>query len=607
MLTLETLNHCSTAEFIELLEGIYEHTPWVAERSAARRPFKSLTALKSALQHSVANAPRAEQLQLIRAHPELAGKQAAAGTLTQESTAEQSSVGLNRASAGDDTHELETIQQLNAAYLSRFAFPFVLAVKGHDGRGLPREAIIAAMRRRLKAHHDDEIAESLRQIGRIAELRLNQRFGFTPELGATIVGWCETLAQWSDDESGLTCTYLSHSHRRCAALLRRWMEEAGMQAHIDAIGNVVGRYRSDRPQAKTLLTGSHYDTVRNGGKYDGRAGVLLPIAVIGELHRRGEKLPFHVEVIGFADEEGVRYQNTFLGSSAIIGEFDMSLLERTDADGITMRAALQNAREAAGEIPRDTAGATSTYAAEAIPGLARNTREVLGFVEVHIEQGPVLLERDLPVGIVSSIAGSCRYLIELTGVAGHAGTTPMALRRDAATAAAEIILLVEQRCGAAPTLVGTVGQLQVPGGSINVVPGLCRLSLDIRAADDGTRDVALADILLGVQAICARRRIDLKLEQVLQAQAAPCAPWLMQQLGAAAERAGIDVLTLPSGAGHDAMAMGRLTDVAMLFVRCGNGGISHNPLETVTADDIDVSARIFADFLQHFTAEQANR
>lgn len=595
MLTLENLNHCSTREFIDLLEGIYEHTPWVAERTAALRPFKTLTALKLALQHSVSHAPRAEQLQLICAHPELAGKQAAAGALTQDSSEEQSSVGLNRA----DASELATLRQLNADYMARFAFPFILAVKGHDGRGLSREAIIATVRRRLTSHYDDEIAESLRQIGRIAELRLNQRFGFSPELGATILEWSETLAQWSDDSDALTCTYLSPSHRRCATTLRRWMEEAGMQAHIDAIGNVVGRYRSDQPNAKTLLTGSHYDTVRNGGKYDGRAGILLPIAVLGQLHRRGEKLPFHVEVIGFADEEGVRYQNTFLGSSAIIGEFDMNLLERVDADGISMRAALQQAREAAKGSP----GGGAQYSPDSIPALARHAEDLLGFVEIHIEQGPVLLERDLPVGVVSSIAGSCRYLLELSGVAGHAGTTPMNMRRDAAAAAAEIVLLVEQRCAAAPTLVGTVGQLHVPGGSINVVPGLCRLSLDIRAADDGTRDAACREILQGIEAICTRRRIDLKLEQVLQAQAAPCASWLMQQLGQATERAGIEVLTLPSGAGHDAMAMRRLTDVAMLFVRCGNGGISHNPLETVSADDIDISARIFSDFLRHFKPE----
>jgi allantoate deiminase/N-carbamoyl-L-amino-acid hydrolase len=237
---------------------------------------------------------------------------------------------------------------------------------------------------------------------------------------------------------------------------------------------------------------------------------------------------------------------------------------------------------------------------EKIASVARRPDDLLGFIEVHIEQGPVLLQRYLPVGIVTSIAGNCRYLVELGGVASHAGTTPMAMRKDAGAAAAEIVLLVERRCSQAPTLVGTVGQLQVPNGSINVIPGSCRLSLDIRAADDTTRDVAVADVLQGIEAICARRSIELKIDQVLRVAAVPCAPWLMRQLAAATERAGIAPFELPSGAGHDAMAMAAITDVAILFTRCGNGGISHNPLETMTADDAETSAQILLDFLRHF-------
>ncbi len=358
-----------------------------------------------------------------------------------------------------------------------------------------------------------------------------------------------------------------------------------MQVDIDAVGNVVGRYQSDNPQAKTLMTGSHYDTVRNGGKYDGREGILLPIAVIKHLHEHGEKLPFHVEVIAFAEEEGVRYKSTFLGSNAITGRFDISVLDKVDADGIAMRDALK----AAG------------HHIDRIASIARNPADLLGFVEIHIEQGPVLLEHDLPVGIVTSIAGSCRYLVELTGIASHAGTTPMTMRKDAAAAAAEIILLVEARCGQAPSLVGTVGQLHVPNGSINVVPGVCKLSLDIRAADDAVRKAAVDDILLGMNAIASRRGIEIKLDLVMSAPAVPCALWLMQQLSAATARAGVPPFKLPSGAGHDAMAIAAITDVAMLFTRCGNGGISHNPLETMTADDAEVSAQILLDFLRHFT------
>jgi allantoate deiminase/N-carbamoyl-L-amino-acid hydrolase len=334
------------------------------------------------------------------------------------------------------------------------------------------------------------------------------------------------------------------------------------------------------------MTGSHYDTVRNGGKYDGREGILLPIAVVKHLHERGERLPFHLDIIGFSEEEGVRFKSTFLGSSAIAGTFDPALLDKTDDDGITMRAALQDAG----------------HEVDDLAALARDPADLLGFVEVHIEQGPVLLERGLPVGIVNSIAGSCRYLIELTGVASHAGTTPMQMRKDAAAAAAEIILFVEKRCATAPSLVGTVGQLDVPGGSVNVIPGLCRLSLDVRAADDATRDAAVADILREIDAICSRRDIECKRDLTMAAPAVPCAPRLMDQLSASARRAGVAPFELSSGAGHDAMKIAAITDVAMLFTRCGNGGISHNPLETMTADDAEISAQILLDFLRNFQA-----
>jgi OHCU decarboxylase len=580
-ITLDILNTCERAVFVDALRGIYEHSPWIPERAAAARPFASLTALKLALQAVVRNAAHDEQLGLIRAHPELAGKAAVAGELTKESTGEQAKAGLNLCSP----EEFAALHRLNADYNARFGFPFILAVKGPLGKGLTRQQIIAAFTRRLNNRRADEQAENLRQIGRIAELRLNELLGHVPQLGNTIMEWSETIGAWSDDADGLTCAFMTAAHRRTAQQIATWMTEAGMQAvGIDAAGNVVGRYLADDPDAGTLMTGSHYDTVRNGGKYDGREGILLPIAVVRHLHERGEKLPFHLEVVGFSEEEGVRYKSTFLGSTAITGRFDRAVLDRIDADGIALRDALRDA----GHDP------------DAIGAIARRREDVLGFVEVHIEQGPVLLEHELPAGIVTSIAGSCRYLVELAGVASHAGTTPMAMRKDAAAAAAEIILLVERRCSQAPALVGTVGQLQVPNGSINVIPGACKLSLDIRAADDAVRDAAVADILQGIEAICARRGIGVALDLVTSAPAAPCAPWLMRQLAASAARVGVTPFELPSGAGHDAMEMAALTDVAMLFTRCGNGGISHNPLETMTADDADVSARILLDFLRNF-------
>ncbi|MBC3916571.1 allantoate amidohydrolase [Undibacterium sp. CY18W] len=582
--TLDHLNHCAAAEFVQILHGIYEHSPWIPERAAAHRSFTSIATLKLALQTVVTAATQDEQLGLIRAHPELAGKAAIAGELTKESTGEQAKAGLNNCSP----EEFATLHQLNADYNSKFGFPFILAVKGPDGKGFTRQAIIATFQRRFKNQREDEMAECLRQIGRIAELRLNDLLGHTLQFGPAIMEWSETLASWSDDTDGLTCAYMTPTHQKTAGQLAAWMREAGMQVHIDAVGNVVGRYLSDVPDAKTLMTGSHYDTVCNGGKYDGREGILLPIAIIRHLHERAEKLPFHVEVIGFSEEEGVRYKSTFLGSNAIIGQFDLALLDKTDAAGISMRDALIAAGHDVGQIP----------------AIARDRADILGFVEVHIEQGPVLLGRDLPVGIVTSIAGSCRYQVQLQGVASHAGTTPMHMRKDAAAAAAEIILYVEQRCANGTSLVGTVGQLQVPHGSVNVIPGACNLSLDIRAADDALRDAAVNDILAHIAAVCQRRNIEVNVVRAVAAPAAPCAPWLMQQLAAATQRAGLPAFELPSGAGHDAMAIARMTDVAMLFTRCGNGGISHNPLETMTADDADVSAQILLDFLRNFTSKE---
>ncbi|MBQ5947149.1 allantoate amidohydrolase [Massilia sp. ST3] len=578
MTTLTELNACDAPVFVERLRGIYEHSPWIAERAAVRRPFASLAALKLALQAVVTEAAQDEQLALLRAHPELAGKAAVAGELTAESTSEQASSGLNRCTP----EEYTALQDLNAQYNAKFGFPFILAVKGPTGRGLTRRAVIETFARRLKNQPADEQRECLRQVHRIAEIRLKELLGVEQAFGPQVMEWAETLGAISDSDTDLTCAYMTPAHRATAAQIMEWMRAAGMDARIDAVGNVVGRYACADDHAKTLITGSHYDTVRNGGKYDGRLGILLPIALARHLNERGERLPFHLEVIGFAEEEGVRFRSTFLGSSAVTGSFDPALLEQEDADGVSMRAAL----------------AAAGHDLAAIPAIARDPASLLGFVEVHIEQGPVLLERGLPLGVVTAIAGSSRYLVELAGVASHAGTTPMGMRRDAAAAAAEIVLLVEQRCAGRGALVGTVGQLEVPAGSVNVVPGACRLSLDIRAPDDAQRLAAVDDILAGISAICARRGIEERLWKLVEAEAVPCAPRLMDGLGEALVRAGLPRFDLPSGAGHDAMRMAQVTEVAMLFTRCGNGGISHNPLETMTADDAEIAGQVLLDFLR---------
>jgi N-carbamoyl-L-amino-acid hydrolase len=397
--------------------------------------------------------------------------------------------------------------------------------------------------------------------------------------GPRIMELAEQLAQWSESSAGLTCTYLSPAHRTVAAELREWMRRAGLTAEIDAIGNVIGRYAADDPQARTLIIASHYDTVRNAGKFDGRLGVLTALVLVEHLQRLRRRLPFHIDVVAFSEEEGVRFSAGFLGSSAMAGRFDLGLLERRDADGKTLAAAMREANLDPAKIPQ----------------LARKSAELRGYLEVHIEQGPVLLEEGLPVGIVSAIAGTVRRAIAITGTAGHAGTVPMARRHDAAAAAAELVLYVERRCVQTPGLVGTVGQLAVPGGAINIIPGRCELTLDVRAADDATRDAALSDIAAEIGRIAARRGVAIEKKELQRTASVACSPRLQRLLADAVGRVGVKPRHLPSGAGHDAMMFDGLTDIGMLFVRCGNGGVSHSPREIITAEDADVAARVMLD------------
>jgi N-carbamoyl-L-amino-acid hydrolase len=407
-------------------------------------------------------------------------------------------------------------------------------------------------------------------------------------LGTEIILLAEQLAGHSDDPDALTVAYLTRAHQTAGAEIAGWMIEAGMQVRIDAVGNVIGRYAASHPDAPVLMTGSHFDTVRHGGRFDGRLGILAPIVVVRHLHQRGERLPFHLDVVAFAEEEGLRFRSSFLASSALVGQFDFARLEQKDADGITMRQAMCSA------------GLPGTE--EAIAACAVDPRRLLGYIEVHIEQGPVLLDRGLPLGVVTSIAGNVRRRVTVTGLASHAGTTPMSMRRDALAAAAEMILAVERRCAdprhAAHALVGTVGMAGVPQGAANVVPGRCEFSLDVRAANDATRDAAVADLDAEFARVAARRGVELSLSQTMRVPCATCSPRPMERLAECIDSAGLPVLWLASGAGHDAMVMARITDVCMLFVRCGNGGISHNPLETMTAADADVAAGVLLDFLR---------
>ena len=584
-LTLDTLNRALQAEFTALLDGTYEHSPWIAAAAWSRRPFVSLAALKYALATAVRESGREAQLALIRAHPELAGKAMVSKTLTAESTNEQGRAGLTECTA----EEFALIQRLNAEYNARFGWPFILAVRGPRGQGLGKAEIIATFQRRLAGHPDFEFAECLRNIHRIAEIRLNDKFGVTPERGQIVWDWAETLAAHSDPgfkEMGqLTVTYLTEAHRAVAARLQAWMRDAGFdEVSIDAVGNVVGVYHGTQSAAPRLLTGSHYDTVRNGGKYDGRLGILVPMALVHDLHRAGRRLPFGIEVVGFAEEEGQRYKATFLGSGALTGDFDPAWLDQIDADGVSLRDAMR------------AAGLPATM--DAIRALKRDAARYLGFVEVHIEQGPVLNELDLPLGVVTSINGGVRYLGEVVGQASHAGTTPMDRRRDAACAVAELALFVEKRAGAVPDVVGTVGLLEVPAGSIKVIPGRCRFSLDLRATTNEARDALAADVLAELQRICAERGVSHTLERAMAADAAPSAPQWQRRWEAAVSALGLPAYRLPSGAGHDAMKLHELMPQAMLFMRGGNAGISHNPLETITADDTELCVAAFSQLLE---------
>lgn len=585
MLTIEQLNAASTADFVRLLDGTYEHSPWVAEQAASRRPFASLAGLKRALAAVVDASPRDVQIKLVRVHPELAGKAMVAKTLTAESTNEQGKAGLTDCTP----EEFAQIQRLNADYNAKFGWPFILAVRGPRGTGLPRRQIIDTFARRLGGTPAFELAECLRNIHRIAEIRLNDKFGAVPELGNLVWDWAEQLAVHSDpgfqEQGQLTVTYLTAAHQACAAQLQQWMRECGFdEVSLDAVGNVVGVYHGTDRAAKRLLTGSHYDTVRNAGQYDGRLGIFVPMACVRELHRAGRRLPFGLEVVGFAEEEGQRYKATFLGSGALTGHFDPAWLDQTDTDGVSMREAMR----AAG-LPADLG---------AIRALQRDPSRYLGFVEVHIEQGPVLNELGLPLGVVTSINGSVRYLGEVQGTASHAGTTPMDRRRDAAAAVAELVLYVEQRAASVPDVVGTVGQLQVPAGSINVVPGRCTFSLDLRATTNAARDALAADVLAKLAEIAQRRGVSFRVEETMRASAAPSDPAWQARWEAAVQALGLPLHRMPSGAGHDAMKLHEVMPQAMLFLRGLNAGISHNPLEGITNDDTELCVRAFAHLLE---------
>jgi len=408
----------------------------------------------------------------------------------------------------------------------------------------------------------------------------------------------EALGRISEAPDRLTRTFGSPAMRRANDLVAQWMRQAGMSAREDAIGNLIGHYSGGSPQAavggptsdrrreeKVLLLGSHLDTVRDAGKFDGPLGVLLGIACVEHLKRNGLRLPFAIEVIGFADEEGVRYQSACLGSRAAAGTFDEADLCRKDADGVSMAEAI---RRFGGQPAR-------------LSQARLDASRLLGYVEAHIEQGPVLGQKNLALGIVTAIAGQTRLKFTFAGQAGHAGTTPMRLRRDALCAAAEFILAVENHARKRSGLVATVGQLQVEPNASNVVPGAVTLTLDVRHQRDYVRQAAVERFRKVARRIGAVRGVKVSPQLVQQTASVPCSRRLSGLLEGAARGHQAEVVALPSGAGHDAAILAKITPVAMLFIRCKDG-ISHHPAESVKVQDVRVALAVMNDFLRRLAA-----
>ena len=406
-----------------------------------------------------------------------------------------------------------------------------------------------------------------------------------PMDGPEIIARAQSLARHSDSPQHYTRTYLTPAHQAAARQIEGWMREAGMAVRTDAVGNVIGRYDGATPGARALMVGSHFDSVRNGGKYDGNLGILLGIGCVAALDRRGERLPVAIEVAAFADEEGARFQTSFLSSRALVHGFDAKLAERRDAEGVRLADAMRHA------------GLDPARAGEA----RLQPHQLAGYMEVHIEQGPVLLKQGQALGVVTAIAAGARHAMKVTGEAGHAGTVPMTMRHDALAAAAEMVLAIERRASA-PGLVGTVGLLEVKDGTGNVIPGEVRFTVDIRSGDGDLLARAQREVFADFDAIAARRGVKLEGNRTHDVRAVPCAAAMQDQVAASIERVtgARPAPRLPSGAGHDAMVMADIAPVGMMFVRCGAGGVSHNPEETVSAEDAGLALAALEDFARHF-------
>jgi allantoate deiminase len=392
------------------------------------------------------------------------------------------------------------------------------------------------------------------------------------DLSRQLMRRCDELGNISEEPHRLTRTFASPAMKRATNLVAKWMRNAGLKTREDAAFNLIGVLPSKTKKAKTLLLGSHLDTVRDAGKYDGPLGVLTAIAAVQFLCEQKIELPFHLEIVGFSDEEGVRYQTTYLGSRAFAGTLAAADLARIEEKQIV------KAR--------------------------RDKNDFLGYVEVHIEQGPVLEKNNLPVGVVTAIAGQSRLRVDLVGVAGHAGTVPMSLRRDALAGAAEFISAVENFAKKKSGLVATVGKIAASPGASNVIPGLVTLTLDVRDQNDLRRVAAVKALQIKAETIARNRDLKLKWTFVQQTNAVQCDAQAVKLFSECIARRELKVVKLPSGAGHDAVAISEICPVAMLFVRC-KGGISHNPDESVKTSDVASAIGVLADFIQTLASEYA--
>ena len=411
------------------------------------------------------------------------------------------------------------------------------------------------------------------------------------KFGTEILKQADVLAAFTEDAPQITRTYLSKEHKQAGIYLIGLMRDAGMNADFDPLGNIVGRYEAGVPFAPVVMTGSHQDSVRNAGKYDGLFGILSPIACVKALNEQGKRLPYTLEVVGFGDEEGVRFPATLIGSKAMAGLFDPAWLDKADANGVSMRQAIN-----------DFGGDAEKW--RELDRRGEQHGEVVAFVESHIEQGPVLLNEGLAVGVVTAIAGATRLRVNVTGLAGHAGTVPMGARQDALTAAAEMTLFVERYCTEQSGVVGTVGIMTVKPGAINVIPQDVEFTIDVRSGEDSKRVAAVAAFHAEFPQIAERRNVNVAVNAFYDANAAPCDPMLQKQFEVAIAAQGIKPRYLPSGAGHDAMVFPAVAPTAMLFVRCGNNGISHHPDETMTADDAEIATAVLLHFFEHYQPPQ---